>query len=163
QTPKTKNQAPNTKEIPSSKLQTAARASSLELGAWSFFGVWCLVFGVWCLVFRFRDFSGAWRWGFGVSFVNYFGSAAGGFVAVPEPAPNRASVAPPPNATPAPASFLGNWISTSKIRNRQSSTRMTVNRPIVKLIIIVLSVHAVFDDVRKAAVFQRRAAHQCAI
>src|SRR5439155_542032 len=27
--------------------------------------------------------------------------------AVPEPAPNRASVAPPPKATPAPASFLG--------------------------------------------------------
>ena len=38
----TKNQAPNTKEIPSSKLQTAARASSLEL-------LWSLVFGVWCL------------------------------------------------------------------------------------------------------------------
>src|SRR5213596_1433257 len=42
---KTKNQDPNTKEIPSSKLQTAARASSLELGAWSFSGAWSLVFG----------------------------------------------------------------------------------------------------------------------
>jgi len=29
----TKNQAPNTKKIPNSKLQTAARASTLELGA----------------------------------------------------------------------------------------------------------------------------------
>src|SRR5207249_3154752 len=47
----TKNQAPNTKEIPSSKLQTAARPSSSELGAWSFSGAWCLVLGVWCLVF----------------------------------------------------------------------------------------------------------------
>src|SRR5881396_4135470 len=44
----TKNQAPNTKEIPSSKLQTAARASSLELGASLEFGAWCLVFGTWC-------------------------------------------------------------------------------------------------------------------
>src|SRR5947207_9500749 len=48
-----KNQAPNTKEIPGSKLQTAARASSLELGASLAFGAWCLdlfwslVFGVW--------------------------------------------------------------------------------------------------------------------
>jgi hypothetical protein len=46
----TKNQSPNTKESPSSKLQTAARASNLEL-------VWCLKLGVWdlellwCLVF----------------------------------------------------------------------------------------------------------------
>jgi len=38
----TKNQDPNTKEIPSSKLQTAARASSLEL-------LWSLELGVWCL------------------------------------------------------------------------------------------------------------------
>src|SRR6185503_6017543 len=44
----TKNLAPNTKEIPSSKLQTAARASSLELGASRVFGAWCLVFGTWC-------------------------------------------------------------------------------------------------------------------
>jgi hypothetical protein len=57
-----KSQAPNTKEIPSSKLQTAARASSLELGASLEFGAWCLVFengaslelGVWNLEF------GAW-------------------------------------------------------------------------------------------------------
>jgi hypothetical protein len=33
QTPK-KSQVPNSKEIPSSKLQTAARAWSLELGVW---------------------------------------------------------------------------------------------------------------------------------
>ena len=38
----TKNQAPNTKDIPSSKLQTAAGASSLEL-------LWSLELGVWCL------------------------------------------------------------------------------------------------------------------
>src|SRR6185369_1880974 len=38
----TKNQAPNTKEIPSSKLQTAYRASSLEL-------LWSLELGVWDL------------------------------------------------------------------------------------------------------------------
>jgi hypothetical protein len=50
-TKNTKNQAPNTKEIPSAKLQTAARASSLELGAWGLELLWCLVFGVWCLVF----------------------------------------------------------------------------------------------------------------
>src|SRR6266498_3145900 len=43
----TKNQAPNTNEIPSSKLQTAARTSSLELGAWLVFGAWCLVLGTW--------------------------------------------------------------------------------------------------------------------
>src|SRR5436309_10127330 len=54
----TKNQAPNTKEIPSSKLQTAARASSLELGASLEFGAWCLVFGTWC-------FFGAWSLEFG--------------------------------------------------------------------------------------------------
>jgi len=51
-----KNQAPNTQEIPSSKLQTAARASSLELGASLEFGAWCLgpgaslELGVWSLL-----------------------------------------------------------------------------------------------------------------
>jgi hypothetical protein len=54
----TKNQAPNTKEIPSSKLQTAALASSLELGAFLEFGAWCLVFGTRC-------FFGAWSLEFG--------------------------------------------------------------------------------------------------
>src|SRR6266516_410060 len=54
----TKNQAPNTKEIPSSELQAAARASSLELGASLEFGTWCLVFGTWC-------FFGAWSLEFG--------------------------------------------------------------------------------------------------
>jgi hypothetical protein len=49
----TKNQAPNTKEIPSSKLQTAALASSLEvlwsleLGVWDLVLLWSLVFGTW--------------------------------------------------------------------------------------------------------------------
>src|SRR6266700_2739721 len=54
----TKHQAPNTKEIPSSKLQTTARASSVELGASLDFGAWCLVFGTWC-------FFGAWNLEFG--------------------------------------------------------------------------------------------------
>ena len=53
----TKNQAPNTKEIPSSKLQTVARAPSMELGASRSLelGVWCwgpgasLELGVWNL------------------------------------------------------------------------------------------------------------------
>src|SRR6266496_3121313 len=61
----TKHQDPNTKEIPSSKLQTAARASSLELGAWSFSGVWSLVFGAWCLVVGTSCFFGAWSLEFG--------------------------------------------------------------------------------------------------
>src|SRR6266576_453697 len=49
----TKNQTPNTKEIPSSKLQTAARASSLELlwslelGVWDRVLLWSLEFGIW--------------------------------------------------------------------------------------------------------------------
>src|SRR6266404_3641326 len=51
----TKHQAPNTKETPSSKLQIAARASSLELGAWS------LVFGVWDLVLLWSLEFGIWR------------------------------------------------------------------------------------------------------
>src|SRR5581483_7474717 len=46
--------------------------------------------------------------------------------AVPEPAPNNASVAPPPKATPTPASFLGNWISTSKPSKRQSMINIGV-------------------------------------
>jgi hypothetical protein len=43
----TKNQVPNTKEIPSSKLQTAARALRLELGVLELELLWSLVFGVW--------------------------------------------------------------------------------------------------------------------
>src|SRR5207249_323604 len=46
----TKNQAPNTKEIPSSKPQTTARASSLEFGASLVFGAWDLDL-LWSLVF----------------------------------------------------------------------------------------------------------------
>src|SRR6266498_7975 len=54
----TKNQAPNTKEIPSSKLQTAARASSLEL-------LWSLELGVWCLELAIWSFFGVWFLVFG--------------------------------------------------------------------------------------------------
>ena len=47
----TKNQAPNPKKIPNSKLQTAARASSLEL-FWSLeLGVWNLELVAWLLRF----------------------------------------------------------------------------------------------------------------
>jgi hypothetical protein len=45
--PRTKNQAPNTKEIPKSKLQTAARTSSLELGVCCLGLGASLVIGVW--------------------------------------------------------------------------------------------------------------------
>src|SRR5881396_1834227 len=50
----TKNQAPNTKEIPGSKLQTAARASSLEL-------LWSLELGVWFLERGASLELGAWE------------------------------------------------------------------------------------------------------
>ena len=56
-------------------------------------------------------------------------------MALPDPAPNKASVAPPPKATPAPASFFGIWINTRRIRNRQFKTRINVKNPINKLII----------------------------
>jgi hypothetical protein len=39
---------------------------------------------------------------------------------LPEPAPNRASVAPLPKASPAPASFFGSCSSTSRTRMTQS-------------------------------------------
>src|ERR1043165_3944252 len=46
----TKHQAANTKEAPSSKLQTVRTCRivdwSLVIGAWGLSGVWCLVFGV---------------------------------------------------------------------------------------------------------------------
>src|SRR6266705_3817007 len=61
QTPNTKHQAPEKLQAPSSKLEARAAVWSLELGI-------SLVFGSWFLVFRFRDFSGAWCLGFGVSF-----------------------------------------------------------------------------------------------
>src|SRR5213596_1163257 len=61
----TKNQAANTQEIPSSKLQTAARASSLELGAWNLelfwgleLGVWWVELGIWS--FHFPDALTLW-------------------------------------------------------------------------------------------------------
>src|SRR2546426_1620246 len=60
QTPNTKHQAPEKLQAPSSKLEARAAVWSLELGI-------SLVFGAWFLVFRFRDFSGAWCLGFGVS------------------------------------------------------------------------------------------------
>src|SRR6266581_6052520 len=61
QTPNTKHQAPEKLQAPSSKLEARAAVWSLELGI-------SLVFGAWFLVFRFRDFSGGWCLGFGVSF-----------------------------------------------------------------------------------------------
>src|SRR6266540_3786345 len=40
--PKTKLQTPKKSQVPNSKPQAALRAWNLELGAWSFSGVWCL-------------------------------------------------------------------------------------------------------------------------
>jgi hypothetical protein len=37
----TKLQNPNSKEIPTNKLQKTAAVAALGFGAWSFFGVWC--------------------------------------------------------------------------------------------------------------------------
>jgi len=56
--------------------------------------------------------------------------------ALPEPAPNSASVAAPPKAIPAPASFFGNCTRTSKIKNKQFTTRMNVKNPINKLMLL---------------------------
>src|SRR6266704_6767766 len=66
QVQRSKHQTPNTREAPSFKFQVEARAAvwSLELGI-------SLVFAAWFLVFRFRDFSGAWCLGFGVSFSHF--------------------------------------------------------------------------------------------
>ena len=55
----------------------------------------------------------------------------------PDPAPNSASVAAPPKARPAPASFLGSWRSTSRISRRQSTTINTVKTPVSKSRIIL--------------------------
>src|SRR5437660_1304551 len=43
-----KHQTPNTKHRTNTNPQTATRiaATSLRIGVWRFFGVWCLVFGV---------------------------------------------------------------------------------------------------------------------
>src|SRR5206468_8555748 len=54
------DQTPEKLQVPTSKLEARAAVWSLELGI-------SLVFGAWFLLFRFRDFSGAWCLGFGVS------------------------------------------------------------------------------------------------
>src|SRR5437773_11774499 len=51
ETPKTKLQTPKKSQVPISKPRTALRAWNLELGAWSFSGVWSLVVGGWSLGF----------------------------------------------------------------------------------------------------------------
>jgi hypothetical protein len=43
ETPNTKHQTPEKHQTPNTK---AKRTRRLELGVWSFSGVWCLVFGV---------------------------------------------------------------------------------------------------------------------
>src|SRR6266487_3858115 len=43
ETPNPKHQAPEKSQASNSK--TCRRLAALELGSWSFFGVWCLVFG----------------------------------------------------------------------------------------------------------------------
>lgn len=47
---------------------------------------------------------------------------------LPEPAPNRASVAPLPKANPAPASFLGSCSSTRRTRRTQSTNIRKVRK-----------------------------------
>src|ERR1039458_6650484 len=78
----------------------------------------------------------------------------------PEPEPNKASVAAPPNARPAPASFFGNCISTSRISNRQVNIMTTVKNPISNNIVLL---NRVLDYIGKAPNFERRAAHEGAI
>src|SRR6185436_3416063 len=80
--------------------------------------------------------------------------------ALPEPAPKSASVAAPPKAWPMPASFLGNCTSTSKIKNKQSSTSTTVNKPMKNVSILL---NRVFHDVRETANLERRTADERAI
>src|SRR5438046_5255293 len=61
QVPSSSQQTPSSKHQRSSKFEARAAVWSLEVGIY-------LVFGAWFLVFRFRDFFGAWRFEFGVSF-----------------------------------------------------------------------------------------------
>src|SRR6266436_2442060 len=82
---------------------------------------------------------------------------------VPEPAPNKASVAVAPNARPAPASFFGSWISTKKTRITQSSTITNVNRAIKNPIITVLCslpLDRILDYISKTPGFKRSSTHQ---
>ena len=81
--------------------------------------------------------------------------------ALPEPAPNSASAAPPPKAMPAPASFFGSCISTSRINNRQLSDQQ--NRQNSNDKTHSNRLNRIFDDVSKTSRFQRRAAHQRAV
>src|SRR6185437_4316571 len=80
---------------------------------------------------------------------------------LPEPAPNNASVAAPPKASPAPASFFGNCISTKTTRMAQSITIITLSTMIRNNDISVLN--RIFNYIGKAAGFERGPAYQRAI
>src|ERR1051326_8666783 len=56
-------------------------------------------------------------------------------------------------------------MSTSRMSNRQSSTKMTVRKPLIQLInfLLVSSLYGVPHDVRKTPVFQGRPADERAI
>ena len=54
--------------------------------------------------------------------------------ALPLPAPKSASVALAPKAWPRPASFFGNWTSTSRIKKSESNTSTPVKKPIIQSI-----------------------------
>src|SRR5205809_3615880 len=101
QIPNTKHQALNSREAPSSKLEARAAVWSLDLGI-------SLVFGASFLVFRFRDSSGVWCLGSGVSFRMLAASLRGvGFVLLGLVAAFRASglgVLVPAYFYPAPGS-----------------------------------------------------------
>ena len=59
--------------------------------------------------------------------------------ALPDPAPNRASVAAPPKAMPAPASFLGSCSNTRNTSKTQSKNINTVRNIYNMLIVLVKS------------------------
>ncbi len=82
---------------------------------------------------------------------------------VPEPAPKRASVAPPPNARPMPASFFGSWIRMSRIRKRLTTIRTKVRNPISRLMGEGARLDGVLDDIAEAAFFEGGAADEGAV
>src|SRR5206468_3516876 len=55
-----KHQKPSSKHQRNPKFQAPNRSPRLELGAWSFSGVWSLVFGVWDLVLLWSLEFGIW-------------------------------------------------------------------------------------------------------
>src|SRR5580658_486926 len=82
---------------------------------------------------------------------------------LPEPAPNRASVAAPPKAMPPmPASFLGNCSSTRKTSRTQSTNINTDNNinNIINSFFQNTLLYRVLDYIRETARVQCGSAHQ---